>query len=191
MKPALPPISTLETERLMIQILTIEHYNYLFNHCGKEEVMQIVGWEDEQDYETEYKKYTTGGFSTWRSTAIFFLLKEKVSNRLIGRVAYHNYMAMHKRSEIGYDLKKEEDKNKGYMKESMKAILKYGFEEMKLNRVEAFIGPKNTPSRKLVERYGFVIEGQMRQHFCVNEVLQDSVVYSLLATEYEAIKHSW
>jgi ribosomal-protein-alanine N-acetyltransferase len=100
-------------------------------------------------------------------------------------------MAMHKRSEIGYDIRKEEDKNKGYMKEAMKAILTYGFEQMGLNRVEAFIGPNNKPSRRLVESYGFVIEGQLREHFCYNDVLQDSVVYSLLLPEYEAVKDSW
>lgn len=188
MKPTLPPTITLETERLTLQLVTPEHYNYLFNHCSKEEMMQFIGWEEEKDYDTEYMKYTTGGFVTWRSSFLFFLLRDKVSQRLIGRCAYHNYMAMHKRSEIGYDLKKEEDKNKGYMKEALKAILQYGFEEMKLNRVEAFIGPNNTPSRRLVEGFGFVIEGQMREHFCYNDVLQDSVVYSLLAPEYEAGK---
>jgi ribosomal-protein-alanine N-acetyltransferase len=77
------------------------------------------------------------------------------------------------------------------MKEAMKAILIYGFEQMGLNRVEAFIGPDNKASRSLVERYGFVIEGQLRQHFCYDGVLQDSVAYSLLASEYEAIKSRW
>ncbi len=182
---------TLETERLILEIVTPQHYDYLFNHCSKEEVMEFIGWDDEADYEVEYKKYTTGGFVTWRSSFLFFLLKEKTSMKLIGRCAYHNYMAMHKRSEIGYDIKKEENKNKGYMKEALKAILKYGFEEMRLNRVEAFIGPRNTPSRRLVEGYGFTIEGQMREHFCVNNIMQDSMVYSLLVSEYEAIKHTW
>jgi ribosomal-protein-alanine N-acetyltransferase len=191
MKPVLPPTTTLETERLMIQLLTPEYYDYLFNHCSKEEAMQYIGWVDDKDYETDYKKYTTGGFVTWRSSFLFFLMRDKVSNRLLGRVAYHNYQAMHKRSEIGYNINNEEDKNKGYMKEALKAILIYGFEQMGLNRVEAFIGPDNKPSRRLVEGYGFVIEGQLRQHFCYDDVLHDSVVYSLLASEYEAIKDSW
>ncbi|MBS1771647.1 MAG: GNAT family N-acetyltransferase [Bacteroidetes bacterium] len=186
----MPTMETIETERLTLQLLTPAHYEYLFKHCSKEEAMQYVGWENENDYDVDYKKYTNGGFVTWRSTFLFFLLKDKVSGRLLGRCAYHNYQAMHKRSEIGYDIKKEEDKNKGYMKEALKAILKYGFEELKLNRVEAFIGPHNIPSRRLVEGYGFVIEGQLRQHFCYNDVLQDSVVYALLASEYERLKHS-
>jgi ribosomal-protein-alanine N-acetyltransferase len=114
-----------------------------------------------------------------------------MTGKLLGRCAYHNYMAMHKRSEIGYNMQKDEYKNKGYMKEALKPILIYGFEQMRLNRVEAFIGPDNKPSRKLVESYGFVIEGQLREHFCYDGELQDSVAYSLLASEYEAIKGNW
>ncbi len=184
------PTETLKTERLLLEIVTPQHYDYLFKQCSKEETMKFIGWENEEDYEVEYKKYMTGGFVTWRSGFLFFNLKDKVTNKLLGRCAYHNYMAMHKRSEIGYNMMKDEYKNKGYMKEAMGAILKYGFEEMKLNRVEAFIGPDNTASRRLVEGYGFTIEGLLRQHFCYNDVLQDSVVYSLLASEYVAIKHT-
>jgi ribosomal-protein-alanine N-acetyltransferase len=191
METTMPQAETLETERLLIQIVSPAIYDYLFKHCSKEEIMQYIGWDNEADYETDYRKYTSGGFITWRSSYVFFQLKDKTTKRLLGRVAYHNYMAMHKRSEIGYDIRKEEDKNKGYMKEAMKAILKYGFEQMGLNRVEAFIGPNNTPSRRLVESYGFVIEGQLREHFCYNDILQDSVVYSLLLPEYEAVKDSW
>jgi ribosomal-protein-alanine N-acetyltransferase len=191
MKPQLPTTTTLETERLQLQLLTPAHYEYLFNLCSKEEAMQFIGWENVADFEVDYHKYHNGGFITWRSSFLFFLIKDKVTGTLLGRCAYHNYMAMHKRSEIGYNMQKDEFKNKGYMKEAMKAILIYGFEQMGLNRVEAFIGPDNKASRSLVERYGFVIEGQLRQHFCYDGVLQDSVAYSLLASEYEAIKSRW
>ena len=184
-------MDTIETERMIIQLVTPAHYYYLFNNCSKEEMMQFIGWEDVKDYDTEYMKYTTGGFVTWRSSFLFFLMKEKDSMKLIGRCAYHNYMAMHKRSEIGYDIKNEENRNKGYMKEALKAILQYGFEEMKLNRVEAFIGPDNIPSLRLVEGYGFAVEGQLREHFCYDDVIQDSVVYSLLKSEYDFKKHTW
>ena len=62
---------------------------------------------------------------------------------------------------------------------------------MKLNWVEAFIGPDNIPSRRLVEGYGFAVEGQLREHFCYDDVIQDSVVYSLLKSEYDFKKHTW
>jgi [ribosomal protein S5]-alanine N-acetyltransferase len=77
------------------------------------------------------------------------------------------------------------------MTEAMKAVLIHGFEQMKLNRVEAFASPLNTPSIRLIERYGFTKEGLLRQHYGHNGVAEDSAVYGLLASEYEVVKHKW
>ena len=70
------------------------------------------------------------------------------------------------------------------MKEGIKRILDYGFNEMGLNRVEAMIGSYNEPSLKLVRSLGFVKEGLLREHYCKNGELQDSIVFSLLKKEY-------
>jgi ribosomal-protein-alanine N-acetyltransferase len=71
------------------------------------------------------------------------------------------------------------------MKEALKAMLDFGFKEMQLNRVEALIGPLNVPSTKLVQSLGFVQEGVLREHYCKNGELQDSVMFSLLKREYQ------
>lgn len=48
---------------------------------------------------------------------------------------------------------------KGYMTEGLKLLLHYAFKHMGLHRIEANIQPNNDPSRKLVQRCGFVLEG--------------------------------
>jgi RimJ/RimL family protein N-acetyltransferase len=55
---------------------------------------------------------------------------------------------------------------------------------MKLHRVEAFIGPNNQPSLKLVENAGFKKEGNLREHYLKDGEWQDSGVFSLLKREY-------
>lgn len=71
------------------------------------------------------------------------------------------------------------------MTEAMKAILHYGFEVMRLHRMEAFIGPDNFPSLKLVQRFGFQKEGVLREHYQVDGRMEDSVAYGLLRHEFE------
>lgn len=56
---------------------------------------------------------------------------------------------------------------------------------MKLNRIEAFIGPKNQASIKLINKLNFVKEGHLREHYSENNRIEDSIVYSLLRKEYE------
>ena len=75
---------------------------------------------------------------------------------------------------------------KGYMKEAMAEVLRYGFDEMKLQRVEAFIEPFNEPSLKLAKHFGFKQEGHLRKHYMKNNVLEDSLVFALLKDEYNS-----
>ena len=47
----------------------------------------------------------------------------------------------------------------GYMTEGLKLVLRFAFKNLGLHRIEANIQPKNDPSRRLVQRCGFVLEG--------------------------------
>ncbi len=190
METMVPDTIVIETGRLHLKELTPELYDYMFDNWSYQEIMTYLGNPTEADFELEKQKYIKGLTSYYLSFKNF-LIVEKETDRIIGRIGYHTWKAVHERAEIGYGLYYEEDKNKGYMKEAMKMVLMYGFEQMNLNRVEAFVSPLNTPSIKLIQRYGFQYEGLLRQHYGRNGVREDSAVYGLLRSEYESIKHSW
>jgi ribosomal-protein-alanine N-acetyltransferase len=71
------------------------------------------------------------------------------------------------------------------MKEALPYIISYGFREVQLNRLEAFIHPDNRTSRRLVEGVGFVREGLLKEHHNDHGVLGDSMLYRLLRNEYK------
>ncbi len=186
----MPDTIVLETERLLLKELTPELYDYIFANWADADIMAYLGNPTDADFELEKQKYIKGLTSFYLSFKSFIMV-EKSTNRIIGRIGYHTWKAVYERAEIGYGLYYEDAKQKGYMKEAIKAVLVYGFENMKLNRVEAFASPLNTPSIKLIERYGFQHEGLLRQHYGRNGVREDSAVYGLLRSEYESLKHSW
>lgn len=186
----MPETIIIETSRLLLKELTPELYDYIFDNWNDEQIMTFLGNPTQEDYELEKQKYIKGLTSFFLSFKSFMIV-EKGSNKIIGRIGYHTWKAVHERAEIGYGLYYEDAKKKGYMKEVMKAVLVYGFEQMKLNRVEAFASPLNTPSIRLIEGYGFTKEGLLRQHYGKNGVAEDSAVYGLLKSEYESLKHSW
>ena len=70
------------------------------------------------------------------------------------------------------------------MTEALTPIIAYGFSEMQLHRIEAFVGPNNSPSLNLMRKFGFTQEGQLRQHYLKDGKFEDSVVFSLLLEEY-------
>lgn len=71
------------------------------------------------------------------------------------------------------------------MKEAVEKVLEFGFKKMQLNRIEALIDENNTPSKKLLDYFGFSREGNLRGHYLVDGIFEDSVLYSLLRSEYK------
>ena len=182
-----PKIKTLETARLSIRIDTLEDYVHQFRTCSDEALKAQFGIVTDEELTTQKQKIQ-GGLTTYRTSVVFFHLKERSLNKVIGSFAFHNWYPMHRRSEIGYAMSAEDYKGKGYMSEAIAPIVTFGFEAMALNRMEAFIGPQNMPSRKLAERIGFKQEGCLQEHFCKDGVVGDSLVYGLLRKDYPADK---
>jgi ribosomal-protein-alanine N-acetyltransferase len=176
--------NTIETKRLILRELNPEYYNDIFSHFTDPELMHFFGFETERELLAEKKKHDAGK-TTYNRSFLFFYIIEKSTGENIGWCGYHTFYLDHRRAELGYELTNEEHRGKGYMGEAIPPILKYGFEVMNLNRVEAFVGPKNIPSLKLVKKQGFIEEGTMRSHYFKNGVFEDSVIFSLLQSEYK------
>lgn len=173
----------LMTERLLLRKLSPETFEYIYNNYSDDELLVFLGLSNLEQLEIEKAKYKKG-LTTFNKSFLYFQLLDKSNQKIIGWCGYHTWYFDHFRAEIGYGLFDESQKNKGIMTEAIKAILDYGFHQMKLNRVEAFIGTYNTPSLKLVAKFGFAKEGVLRSHYFKNNVMEDSVVFSLLKEEY-------
>jgi ribosomal-protein-alanine N-acetyltransferase len=73
------------------------------------------------------------------------------------------------------------------MKEAVAPVIRYGFEQMQLNRIEAFIGSANEASQRLVKALGFREEGLLRKHYIKDGIAEDSLVFGLLRSEYQPV----
>lgn len=175
----------LETERLYLRRLTADQYEEILDRCSDLEVMDFLGVKRE-DLEKERKK-AGKGFSMHNKSLLIFQLMDKTTGQIIGWCGFHTWYLDHARAEIGYALFDEKAKGKGLMSEAMQAIIAYGFQTMQLHRIEAFVGPNNVASLKTVQKFGFVKEGHLRSHFFTNGKYEDSLVFSLLRSEYAPI----
>ena len=71
------------------------------------------------------------------------------------------------------------------MSEAIAAVLRYGFQEMNLNRIEAIIDPANTSSVQLLEKIKFVREGLLREYDLGQNGFDDVYMYSILKRDYK------
>jgi ribosomal-protein-alanine N-acetyltransferase len=86
--------------------------------------------------------------------------------------------------ELGYALHRE-DWGKGYATEAATLMIRFGFDNLQLHRIQAACGPDNRASQRLLARLGFTPEGRMRDHVFTNGAWRDSLLYSLL--DYECV----
>jgi ribosomal-protein-alanine N-acetyltransferase len=181
----------LETKHLLLREINPEVMEQLFSLPFEDEyIKSFLGLLSNEELEFERLKFQKG-LVTHKLTFRNFVMIDKATSKPVGKCGFHSWYPDHRRAEIGYGFTDENYKGKGLMTEALKEMIKYGFEKMELNRVEAFVGPNNPASLKLIRSLGFTEEGQLREHYYKHPRLEDSICFSLLKKEYEEIKSSW
>lgn len=73
----------------------------------------------------------------------------------------------------------------GYVPEALVAALRFAFEDLGLHRVEVGIIPRNTASRRVVEKLGIREEGLAQRFLQINGVWEDHLRYAMTLEEWE------
>jgi len=72
--------------------------------------------------------------------------------------------------------------------EAMYLAMRYAFEHLQMRRYEWKCNALNLPSRAAAERLGFAFEGVFRQHQITRGLNRDTAWYSILDSEWPALK---
>ncbi len=105
----------------------------------------------------------------------------KKQNQIIGAIELILQREDNKGS-LGYWIGKEYW-NKGYCTEAGKAMVKYGFEELKLQRIYATHLANNPASGKVMQKLGMEKEGVLRKHIKKWGKYYDLVYYGILRSD--------
>lgn len=127
---------------------------------------QQEGWFKKIDNETSNIRFAIESANQFIGTCILSNIDWK--NRCVG---------------INIKLLEQYRKN-GYGKECIQLLVKYCYEEINMNRIEANILEYNIASQKLFEKCGFTLEGKKRSAIYKNNKYNDVRIYSLLKEEY-------
>ncbi len=129
------------------------------------------------------KRFQEDGF--WKPADKFsLLLIVDKSDRVVGEVMFHP--SMYDAYELGWMIFDPGDRSKGYASEAVRMLVAYLFDGMKLNRLEAYIHPENSSSRRLAEKCGFKFEATLRDIWYQHGGYQDLMLYSIVRSDFEA-----
>jgi ribosomal-protein-alanine N-acetyltransferase len=71
----------------------------------------------------------------------------------------------------------------GHATAAVRAMVAYAFEELRLHRVEAACVPANLPSRRVLEKAGFELEGQAKAYLKINGRWADHLLFGCVSSE--------
>lgn len=105
------------------------------------------------------------------------------ADRVIGGIGLAPGTDIHKQSaEIGYWLR-EDCWNRGIATAAVKSLTQYAIGELGFIRVFAMVFSKNWPSRSVLEKNGYILEGILRNHVTKEQRILDMAVYSVISPE--------
>jgi len=113
------------------------------------------------------------------------------TGRVVGTLSLYKIDAPCRRADIGYALARA-SQGSGLMNEALAAVIDAAFDDrpgapfddLKLNRLEADVDPRNRPSCRALERLGFQLEGRLRERWWVEGEVSDSAMYGLLRADW-------
>lgn len=99
------------------------------------------------------------------------------NNKLIGKIRISNIvMGVFKNAFIGYSMD-EKEQSKGYMKEAVKLVVDYAFQELELHRIEATTLIDNEKSQRVLINCGFKELGISEKYLFINGEWRDHMVF--------------
>jgi len=114
----------------------------------------------------------------------FFVRHE---SEIVGVVGLVNISHMMMYGEIGYSFV-ERFHGRGIGTAAVSALVSKIFRETEMRRLMAYVADGNLASRKLLERLGFQQEGICREHFIINGVPTNEILYGLLRRDFKVGK---
>lgn len=178
-------LPTINTDRLSLRWISGDDVDAFYTIYSNPEVMRYWSTPPLADRAAASKLVNEIHEGFKRRELLKWGIALRTDDTLIGSVTLFHPDFTHRRAEIGYALGRAHW-GKGYMQETLKAVLRYAFEVLHFHRIEADVDPRNAASIRTLERLGFQREGYLRERWQVNGEIQDALFYGLLRPDWES-----
>ena len=176
-------LPVLETRRLHLRPLRMQDAADMYRYSSDPEVSRHVLWEPHESIRhtravlrAALRQYRSGAPSS-------FAIERREDRRMIGTIGFMWINCEHRSGEVGYSLARD-CWNQGYATEALEAVLHFGFDTLRLNRIEAQHEVDNPASGRVMEKCGMRCEGTLRQRVFNKGRYSDVRLYAALREEF-------
>ena len=108
-----------------------------------------------------------------------FVILSNTDGLPLGVCGLNHFDNEHRFANVGYWVRTGKTKQ-GVATSATLLLARFGFEELKLNRIEIVVATENKPSQRVAEKAGATQEGVLRKRLVVRNRVYDAVMYSLI-----------
>ncbi|WP_088042961.1 GNAT family N-acetyltransferase [Bacillus sp. EAC] len=174
---------TLESERIRLRKLTSHDAESLFNYASNPEVTKYVTWETHHTIE-DSKQFINYVLELYKESKIApFAIEDKSTGKLIGTADFVSWNTNHHNGEIGYVLSPDYW-GKGIVPEVVNLLLKFGFNQMNMERIQARCFVENNASERVMQKVGMKFEGISRHAMFIKGQFVDLKIYAIIKNDY-------
>ena len=172
-------LPTLSTDRLTLRPARMSDAQDMYEYSRDPEVARHVLWEAHRSVH-QTRQYVRYLIRQYRNAApATFVIELTQERKVIGTIGFMWIQPDNRSAEIGYSLSRAYW-NRGYMSEALKEILRFGFTELRLNRIEAQHEVDNPASGRVMAHAGMKREGLLRQRLYNKGRYVDVELYAIL-----------
>ena len=190
MPATLAPIGpvTLEGRHISLEPLAERHAPDIFEAMQDEDVCRYLSWPPPKAIDETLALIRQAEEVMARRESVVFAQIWKATGRAIGSTRLLDVRPNDRQVEIGATFLAREYWRTPANTESKFLFLRYCFETLGCIRVALKTDGRNIRSQEAITRLGAVREGTLRKHMNVRGYQRDTVYFSILDTEWPAIK---
>jgi ribosomal-protein-alanine N-acetyltransferase len=176
-------IVRIETERLLLRLITMKDAANIFAYASDPKVTQYVRFVTHKNISDSRAFIRRVRASYKKGIDPVWGIELNASGQIIGTIGFLDWPNDNRRAELGYALNRKYW-GQGLVTEAASALCDFAFWKMKLNRIEAGTIVGHTASQRVLEKCGFRLEGVLRQREIIKGRVVDVTMYSLLRQDY-------
>lgn len=185
---AVPHPVTLQGRRVLLEALSPEHFaDLLAIGAAYSDEFRLTSTPTTQAEADEYFSYALRGRDAGDSYPFTVRLAE--TGEVIGSSRFNALDFTNRNTQLGWTWFRPDQYGTATNVESKLLMLTFAFEELQLARVSIRTDVDNHRSRRAILALGATEEGILRRHMLRKDGgLRDTVVYSIIDTEWPAVK---
>ena len=178
----------LETERAILRLLARKDCRMLMMAIGHPKIAETtLNIPHPYTLETAYAWIERVNDPALSATSVQLGVFLKDSGELVGGVGLSPINRKHRKADLGYWCAFEHW-NRGITTEAASRLVRYGFEELDLERIRAKCFADNIASARVMEKVGMVYEGLARHEFVKDGRFVDFHHYAVLREDWRKLQ---